>query len=249
MLTTHTDALGIVREQRRHRALNALAAGCLVLAVVRLALTSVPEPLPWLSEAGELIYDLALAFLAGWIFHLLVVVVPEAHRKARLDSIVAGRIDFLIRAGFTLAKPLARAANVDPDVFPLPPEAMERACARIRPSDPPRGWAGDWHGLIRHLERITDVQRLAIKPFYARLGEESVSGPGSGLTRALLRALGRGRIEATGRRRARIHPPSKGQRFVVRVRIRRPECPHRVGLKVARSCRRASCLSSGAPRT
>jgi hypothetical protein len=172
MTATHTNALGIVREQRRHRALNVAAAGCLLLAVARLALTSVPEPMPWLSEAGELIYDLALAFLAGWIFHLLVVVAPEADRRARLDSIVAGRIDFLIRAGFTLAKPLARAADVDPEGFPLLPEAIDRACARVRPSDPPRGWAGDWHGLIRHLERITDVQRLAIKPFYARLGED-----------------------------------------------------------------------------
>lgn len=172
MTATHTGALGIVREQRRHRVLNVVAAGCLVLAVARLALTSVPEPLPWLSEAGELIYDLSLAFLTGWIFHLLVIVAPEADRRARLDSIVAGRIDFLIRAGFTLAKPLARAANVDLENFPPPPEAIDRACARIRPSDSPRGWAGDWHGLIRHLERITDVQRLAIKPFYARLGED-----------------------------------------------------------------------------
>lgn len=164
--------LGIFQEQRRHRAMNALAAGCLALAGGRLTLTAVPEPWPWLAEAGELAYDLSLAMLAGWVFHLLVVVLPEADRRARLEPIVARRIDFLLRAGFTLARPLSHAAKVPETTFPLLPEQLQDACERTKPTDAPKGWATDWHGLIRHLERVTDLQRLALKAFYPRLEED-----------------------------------------------------------------------------
>lgn len=159
----------------RHKALNRAAFGCLAVATTRQALTVVPEPLPFMAVSGELLYDLMLAVVAGWLFHFVVVVIPEDQNKRRLDEVAAVRVDNLLRQGYSLARPLARAARVHPNTWPLREEDVLQACAKVGTAEAsPPGWAGTWDGLLRHLYRITEIQRTTLRPLYGRLDIELV---------------------------------------------------------------------------
>ena len=154
----------------RHKKLNWAAFACLVVAGTRQALTVVPEPLPLMAVSGELLYDLMLAVVAGWLFHFVVVVVPEDRERRRLDEVAAVRVDNLLRHGYTLARPLARAARIHPNTWPLSEEDVMRACAKVQTPDvSPPGWAGTWDGVLRYLLRVTEVQRSTLRPLYGRL--------------------------------------------------------------------------------
>lgn len=154
----------------RHKHLNWAALGCLAVAAIRQALTVVPEPLPLMAASGELLYDLMLAVVAGWLFHFVVVVIPEDQEKRRVDEVAAVRVDNLLRHGYVLARPLARAARIHPNTWPLDEEDVERACRRVQtPKASPPGWAGTWDDLLQHLLRVTEVQRSTLRPLYGRL--------------------------------------------------------------------------------
>jgi len=159
-------------EKQHNRRINQSAVGCLIVVASQMALSSIPERAPWMSEVGELATNLCLAFLTGWFFHLLVIVLPERQRRARLERIVARRIDYLLRAGFDFAKPLSRTIKAGSPSFPLSAESVTKACALITPGGAPPGWPPDWYGLVRHLGNVTDTQRLALQPFYPRLDED-----------------------------------------------------------------------------
>lgn len=159
----------------RHKNLNWAACGCLVVAAIRQVLTVVPEPLPLMAVSGELLYDLMLAVVAGWLFHFVVVVAPEDREKRRLDEVAAVRVDNLLRHGHTLARPLARAARIHPNKWPLSEENVMRACVKVRiPTASPPGRAGSWDDLLRYLLRVTEVQRSTLRPLYGRLEIELV---------------------------------------------------------------------------
>lgn len=159
----------------RHKTLNWTALACLTVAATRQALTVVPEPLPMMAVAGELLYGLMLAFVAGWLFHFVVVVVPEERERRRLNEVSAVRVDYLLRHGYTLARPLARAASIHPSTWPLTEEDVRRASAKVgTPDASPPGWAGTWDGLLRHLLRVTEVQRSTLRPLYGRLDVDLV---------------------------------------------------------------------------
>lgn len=152
-----------------HRDLNYFALACLVIACARQALTLAPAPASWMVPAGELLYDAGLAIFAGWVFHLFVVVLPEFRQKSVLDRVVAVRMDYLIRFGYELAGPLAKAART-PRVWPLDSDSVLSACRRARSADSTvPGWSTDWNGLIRHLYSRTEVQRTVLRPLYSRL--------------------------------------------------------------------------------
>lgn len=154
----------------RHKNLNWAALGCLVVAATRQALTVVPEPLPFMAASGELLYNLMLAVVAGWLFHLVVVVIPEDQEKRRLNEVAAVRVDSLLRHGYTLARPLARAARIHPNTWPMSEEDVTRACTKVQsPDASPPSWAGTWDGLLRYLFRVTEVQRSTLRPLYGRL--------------------------------------------------------------------------------
>lgn len=53
--------------------MNGLGVLAFALALGRTIGLAWPEPLPWMAEAGEFVYDASLAFLVGFVLHLLVV--------------------------------------------------------------------------------------------------------------------------------------------------------------------------------
>ena len=128
-----------------------------------------------MAATGELLYDLMLAIVAGWIFHFVVVVIPEDQERRQLDEVAAIRVDNMLRHGYTLARPLARVARLHPYKWPLTEKEVEHACAKAQtPEAAPPGWGGTWNSLLRYLHRVTEVQRSTLRPLYGRLDVELV---------------------------------------------------------------------------
>lgn len=63
-----------------------------------------PQGLPWL-------YDLALAYIAGWIFHYLVVVIPEKRKERALLRALRGHLLLIAENGHDLIRDLERIAH------------------------------------------------------------------------------------------------------------------------------------------
>ncbi len=167
----------VIEELERHqKAINTAGVLAVVIAVARTALLAVPEPLPWFSEAGELVYDLAIAFATAWLFQLAVVAVPATAQRRRFEEIVARRVDRLIELGFQLSTAIALAGGSRGDAFPVVPEAIRAHCRSIAPTGEVPGWLhADWLGLVRHLGELSGRERASLKPFYPRMSEDLIA--------------------------------------------------------------------------
>ena len=77
--------------------INWLAVGSIILVIARAVLLDIPEPMPGVARTGEIVNNLALAYLAAWIFHLIVIERPN--RAARRRVVAAYEEDFLEVAG------------------------------------------------------------------------------------------------------------------------------------------------------
>lgn len=92
-----TAAAHRARQWRPVGLINWLAIGSLVLVISRILLLDVPEPIWGLARTGEILNNLALAYLAAWIFHLIVIERPRVAARRRVAA--AYRDDFLEVAG------------------------------------------------------------------------------------------------------------------------------------------------------
>jgi hypothetical protein len=70
----------------------------LLTVVVRTSLLSVPEKVPGSQRWGEVAFDLAIAYIAAFLFNLLVIEVP----RRRLRPMVKRHIQRLAQPGFML---------------------------------------------------------------------------------------------------------------------------------------------------
>lgn len=77
--------------------INWLAIASVVLVISRALLLDVPEPIWGFARTGEILNNLALAYLAAWIFHLIVIERPRASARRRV--VAAYRDDLLEVAG------------------------------------------------------------------------------------------------------------------------------------------------------
>lgn len=82
----------VQRLKRQWNWINAVAILAALGAVGRTVLLAIPEPIPWFSELGELVYDACLAYLVGFIFHLLVVELPRRRDAEMISAAIASSL-------------------------------------------------------------------------------------------------------------------------------------------------------------
>lgn len=72
------------RELERQRFVTALFVLAVIFVIVHAALLSVPEMFSGGAALGNVIYDLAIAYVGAWAFNLLVVILPRLRDRERV---------------------------------------------------------------------------------------------------------------------------------------------------------------------
>jgi hypothetical protein len=72
------------RELERQPLVTALFVLAAICVIVRTALLSVPELFSDGAAIGDVVYDLAIAYVAAWVFYLLVVILPRLRDRERI---------------------------------------------------------------------------------------------------------------------------------------------------------------------
>jgi hypothetical protein len=102
----------IYRELMKQRVVTGLFVCSVLFVVVRTALLSVPELFPGGARIGEVVFELAIAYIGAWFFNLLVVVMPQLRSRTRVLAAVGRVITELADVGLAMPTDLARGAQV-----------------------------------------------------------------------------------------------------------------------------------------
>lgn len=160
----------LVRHQRLVN-VSAGVAGSIVIA--RTLLLAWPEYWPWMSEAGDLLYDLGIAWVTAWAFQLLVIVMPAERERKRFNDLIAPRVDRLIRLGMETVLIFDRQHGKRPQSsYSFDPETLQWVCENVALRDPAPGWEGSLGTVLRHLGNRAQIARATLIPFYSRLTPE-----------------------------------------------------------------------------
>jgi hypothetical protein len=127
-------AIGPVPKAVTDRVVNALAFASVGFLVVWLLLQNAHRFADDNVRFGDLVRDLALAYLAAWIFNVLVVVLPRRHDQRRIYAGSGHLIQMIAGTGIGLIGTLAEAAGADAPSQP-DREFVARICAHINPND------------------------------------------------------------------------------------------------------------------
>jgi hypothetical protein len=156
---------------QHQRIVNASAFVATLFVAGRTALLGVDEPMPWMSEVGQVVYDLGLAWVTAWAFQLLVIVVPAERERRQFNELMAPRLDHLIYLGMQLADAVAQQVGRVPGPL-VDGTSINRVCAGVALTTDAPGWATDWGGVLRHLASRAEHVRANLRPFYPRLPPE-----------------------------------------------------------------------------
>ena len=100
------------RELLKQRMVTGLFVGSVVFVVARTALLSVSELFPGGARIGEVVFDLAVAYIAAWLFNLLVVVLPQLRSRDRVLAAVGRVITKLADLGLRMPTAMAHGAQI-----------------------------------------------------------------------------------------------------------------------------------------
>ncbi len=96
--------------------------GSLVFMVGRTALLSVRELFPGGARIGDVVFELALAYVAAWMFNLLVVVLPQLRSRDLVLAAVGRVISKLADVGLKMPTAMAQGAQIPAPEQTLPTE-------------------------------------------------------------------------------------------------------------------------------
>lgn len=143
------------------------------VVVGRTGLLAVPEMLPFGAEVGELLSNVGLAFLGGWIINYLVVVLPR--RRDRVAT-YAGNGHFIAGIAGTAASILDRMYQDADEELPSAPDAT--SLKRVLASTPAAGQSplngATWTEWIFWIIDRCDQNVKRIEPVYPYLEAELI---------------------------------------------------------------------------
>ena len=85
----------------------------MIFVIARTALLTVPEAFPGGAALGDVIYDLAIAYVGAWLFNLLVVILPRLRDRKRVFEGAGKLIERFCAVGLRMPSGLGLA----PDTF------------------------------------------------------------------------------------------------------------------------------------
>lgn len=158
---------------QHQRAVNATAALAALVVIARTLLLAWPEYWPWMSEAGDLLYDLGIAWVTAWAFQFLVIVAPAERERKQFDALIAPRVDRLINLGMQTVLAMDKQLGKRPQVgFDFDGGNLRVFCETVNLRDTAAGWRGTWSTVLRHLGDRASHARAALRPFFPRLSPE-----------------------------------------------------------------------------
>lgn len=163
----------VIRHQRLVN-VSAIVAG--VVVVARTVGLFWSEPWFWMAEAGELAYDIGLAWLTAWAFQLLVIVIPAERERRHLEQPVARRVNRLIDVGMRLEEAITRQLGKTPKPkFTFDSADLQAVCESTPLTGEVPGWFGDWGTLLDSIAAAAERNRGALRPFYPRLSPDLIT--------------------------------------------------------------------------
>jgi hypothetical protein len=112
----------VIRELRRQPAITWVFVGSIVVVIARTALLSVPEVFPGGARIGEVLFDLAITYIAAWMFNLLVVVLPQLRGRDRVLDAAGRVISRLSEVGLRMPTAMVEGARTQASGQSLPSE-------------------------------------------------------------------------------------------------------------------------------
>lgn len=147
---------------------NGLAGLSLLVVVVRNTLLVVTEPFPGVARVGTVLNSLALACLAAWIFHRIVVEIPRVQSQARVHEAVDPVVTAVATSGTRILNAMASHTGhtvegfVSGDAVVPPYSNVEEICASINVHDKaPLVSAVDPRGNISHANWLQYLRNAA----------------------------------------------------------------------------------------
>lgn len=102
----------LLRELLKQRVVTGLFVASLVFVVARTALLSVRELFPGGARIGDVVFELAVAYIGAWMFNLLVVVLPRLRSRDRVLAAVGRVISKLADVGLRMPAAMAQGAQI-----------------------------------------------------------------------------------------------------------------------------------------
>lgn len=95
-----------------------------------------PNPLGFDIEPDSrpIYYDLCLAYLTGYFFHILVVVLPERHKREALMGALQGPLMVIANGGVDMVKDLETIAHC-PHTRPITEDHLEKVCMALNDNE------------------------------------------------------------------------------------------------------------------
>ncbi|MCY0930896.1 hypothetical protein OTB20_32830 [Streptomyces sp. H27-H1] len=168
----------LFRALKTHPAINWIAATALVIVIVQQWLLTTPQLFAGGAAVGEVLFDLSLATLAAWVFHLVVVVIPRLRAERLLLAQEHGHLRGASGAAAAVLRAMsASAGNPLPD--PLPALTLAKVttiCENVDLQVSPEDFApGSWQDyLVYEADRATR-RHQRIEAAYAFLPVELVA--------------------------------------------------------------------------
>jgi hypothetical protein len=101
------------------------------IGLIKFAWADVPEKWKYGHETGEIVYDLSLAYIASWIFYIVVVVVPKTRNEKNINSHTSRIVDSIVYTGNGLLHGLS--STIDDREREMTEDEVLALCNRIGP--------------------------------------------------------------------------------------------------------------------
>jgi hypothetical protein len=150
-------------EARSSLLVNVIAIAALVYVIVRTTLVDVSDVIPGGVTYWSVLQDLALAYLAAWIFNLLVIEIPRRRDRRRIFASVGWIVGLIAQTGLFYIDKMA--SEVGLPAFAGTDEQrtqqdIDQMCAAIDPNIPYTPWPeyGTWYELLkRQINKATGL--------------------------------------------------------------------------------------------
>jgi hypothetical protein len=136
------------------------------------------------SEIGDVVFDLGIAYLSAWVFHLLIVRLPDERRRRAFLASIGPELAGLSDVGKILQRQIEDQSNTAQQTFPADRELVKEMCEGVH-MDAPSGmlrWPLDedqpksltWAEFLRSTSELTSRLQRDLAALYQFMDDDLV---------------------------------------------------------------------------
>jgi hypothetical protein len=108
-----------------------LLLSIVTIILVKYILADIPEKWKYGHETGEVVYDLSLAYIASWIFYIVVVTIPKNRNEKNINVHISTIVDGIVYTGNGLLHGLS--STIDDQEKEITESEFTALCKKIGP--------------------------------------------------------------------------------------------------------------------